>query len=279
MTTKTVKEIADTWGMDADAVECLLEQGKLPGEKAEDSGEWSVKTTDAEKILGATRPADSQRSGIVAGMNPALVFLLLFAVMVIPSGLFIWDSFGELEKVQQKIYELPPSMAKAAIDETEGTSLKSNLDIVRTLVALETDASAWRTHRLQAFTATRTWLRFMSLLFGAILVIIGASFILGKITTPDSNVDLSVGDKFKTSMVTSSPGLILILFGVALIVFRSGFDEKITATEGATYINAVTVSTLLGNSPASSVKFTPTKEQEDAANAELEEILRDMEGK
>lgn len=213
----------------------------------------------------------------VMGMNPAVVFLLLFAVLVIPSGLFIWDSFGELEQVQANIYDLPPSSAKAVIEDTRGTDPQNNMDVLRTLIALETDATAWRTHRLQAFTATRTWLRFMSLLFGAILVIIGASFILGKITTPENRTDVTIGDQFKTSMVTSSPGLVLILFGVILIIFRAGFDEKITATERATYIDAVTAATLVSGSyrTSSGVNLPPTREQNEAADKELEELLRE----
>ena len=289
MTNLTIEKIAEIWQKTTTEVGEVLAAKSIDG--TDKDGTMIYEEADIidafgevpKAVTGPTGGTGSPDPATVMGMPAWLVFVVLLLILVAPAGLFINSSFDQLGEVQTKIYELPLSAAQAVLDKGDKSKLppSETLHAINVLAALEKDATAFRTHRLQAFNATRTWLRFMSLLFGAILVIIGASFILGKITTPESNTQMEAGDRLKVSMATTSPGLILILFGVVLILFRGGFDEKIEAIEKATYIDAFTATSLLGRAgqivaPAASPK--PTAAQQKAA-ADALKIFREKQKK
>jgi len=164
-------------------------------------------------------------------------FFILFLVLVTPTAVFGAASLIKLYDVLEKIYETPPSQANQLLKEKPTSQAELRAFPTRALVALEADVVAYREHRGEALLATRTWLRFMSVLFGSILVTIGAAFILGKISTPKNEVAMEGWSGFKTSFATSSPGLALVILGCVLILFRNGYDERIEIRDGAIYFS------------------------------------------
>lgn len=194
------------------------------------------------------------------------VFWVLFLVLVVPSGGFIYESFGKLDEILQSVSTRPASETDRLLQmppSDDGAFEK------RAIVALERDVMVYRQHRAAAALATRTWMRFMSLIFGAILVVIGSAFILGKISTADpSSGDMSFGD-VKGSFATSSPGIALVFIGGLLIGVPHFSGQKITTSDTSSFIaKGFGVGTAISGGLLSDPSATPD------ARATLEEIRK-----
>lgn len=175
-------------------------------------------------------------SAKIFGLPSAVVFWLMFGVLVYPSSYFIFNSFEKLDAVinliekQEKLavdhlLSMPPDELK---DFTNGHSMAA--------VALERDTIMFRQQRTAAALITRTWLRFMSLIFGCITVVIGSVFVLGKVTSKDPiKGEAGFGD-LKGSIATSSPGLLLVLIGACLITIPHFTHQPITSMDGANFV-------------------------------------------
>lgn len=101
-------------------------------------------------------------------------------------------------------------------------------------VTLEHDVMSYRHQRTTAFLATRTWMRFMSLMFGAILVVIGGGFVLGRIPAPSFSGQFSFKD-VGASVATSSPGLVLVMCGIILISIPNLSNQRIDTDDTSSY--------------------------------------------
>src|SRR5690606_6549870 len=108
---------------------------------------------------------------------------------------------------------------------------------VHALVALERDVMQHRHQRASTLLATRTWMRFMSLVFGATLIIVGASFVLGQITAPHSTGNAEF-QSIKLSLASSSPGLFVIVLGSILVGIPNLASQPIDVRDAPTYLNA-----------------------------------------
>jgi len=169
----------------------------------------------------------------IFGIHAGVVFFILLAVLVVPSGWFVYKSFGKLDQILLTIAETPVSETDKLL---QLPATANKVFETRSIVALERDVIRNRLHVTRVALATRTWMRFMSLIFGAILVVIGAAFILGKISTRDSNTgEFSFGD-VKGSLATSSPGLALVLMGALLIVVPNFSTQTITTNDTGSFI-------------------------------------------
>ena len=78
-------------------------------------------------------------------------------------------------------------------------------------------------------------MRFMSLSFGASLVVAGAIFVLSGVTTPQTDGSLQWRD-IKMAMASKSPGLFLVLLGCCLIAIPNVFPQRIGVDDTSTYI-------------------------------------------
>lgn len=166
----------------------------------------------------------------IFGLSSSLVFWILLAILIAPSTFFIYRSFVKLDEVLTEIGNPPPS----SFDDLMKLSAEQFAN--RAVYALERDVIAYRQHRATSALTTRTWMRFMSLVFGAILIVIGASFILGKITTPDASTgELTFGD-IKGNFATSSPGLALIVLGSVLMLAPNFATQEIRTDDTSSFI-------------------------------------------
>jgi hypothetical protein len=170
----------------------------------------------------------------VFGLPPQLVFSVLFLVLALPSAFFLWASYDQLGTILERIEaaadaELPAHFVDPAVP--------AGSIATQSAIFLEYQVLRGREHRAGALLATRTWMRFMSLMFGAVLVVIGAAFVLGRITTAASKGELNVGG-FKAAMGSTSPGLFLAAFGALLIAIPNVSTQDITVSDGAVYVGA-----------------------------------------
>ena len=169
----------------------------------------------------------------VFGIPAWIVFLLLLAILVIPSGYFVYKSYDQLDDILVQISDRPLQTNQDPTEYLE--QLSDGLDTnARPMIFLEVLAMANREGRAAAGLATRTWMRFMSLIFGVILIAIGAAFVLGHITTVPSKASVGFSD-FRISIASSSPGLFLVAFGIVLIAIPNLSSQVISVSDASIY--------------------------------------------
>lgn len=167
---------------------------------------------------------DSENS--ILGLKSKSIFFILLLILLIPSGFFIKMSYSQLNEILININQTPKL-------EVPKLFLKGDFEIHK--VALEHDVMSYRHQRAKVLLATRTWMRFMSLIFGAILIVIGSGFILGRITGPNFKANVSF-QELGASVVSSSPGLFLVFFGIILMAIPNVSTQTITTVDKSTYI-------------------------------------------
>tara|TARA_R110002012_G_scaffold289251_2_gene482233 strand:- start:787 stop:1428 length:642 start_codon:yes stop_codon:yes gene_type:complete len=174
----------------------------------------------------------------ILGVDGRIVFAILIAVLILPSGFFVYRSHEELKAIQREILDPPTTILEKFVDSTRDQTLTDVLQLERYATQIralaERDTVLQRNLRARAALATRTWLYFMCLIFGAILTVIGVSFVLGRIVAPvDAQIE---GSGFKLTLVTSSPGLLICLFGCGLIAIPIVMQKEISVSDGPAYL-------------------------------------------
>ena len=107
--------------------------------------------------------------------------------------------------------------------------------LAKARVALERDIVVYRHQRTSAAHATRTWMRFMSLIFGTMLVVNGSVFILGRVNAARTDGKIQWQD-ITVSVASSSPGIILAALGCVLIAIPNLPNQRIEIDDTSTYV-------------------------------------------
>lgn len=170
------------------------------------------------------------------GLNSKVVFFLLLAILALPTLFFVAKSYAQLNTILEEIKK--PIALKAPMLLSQDTQALIRTDRAQfdslARVTLEHDIMTYRHQRTTAFLATRTWIRFMSLMFGAILVVIGGGFVLGRISAPSFSGQFSFKDA-GASVATSSPGLVLVICGIILISIPNLSAQRIETDDTSSY--------------------------------------------
>lgn len=115
--------------------------------------------------------------------------------------------------------------------------------------ALELDTLENRQARAESMLETRTWLRFMSASFGAILVMCGAIFILTRVTMDMLDVKAEA-EAWKIAFATNSPGLVMVFVGAFLMTMPLSSGQEISVRDGWAYLPPYPAGTPLVQSDA-----------------------------
>ena len=78
-------------------------------------------------------------------------------------------------------------------------------------------------------------MRFMSLIFGSVLVVIGSAFVLARINVPKTDGELKLQD-ISVSLRSGSAGLFLVAMGVVLISIPNLAKQSIIVDDTSTYV-------------------------------------------
>lgn len=85
------------------------------------------------------------------------------------------------------------------------------------LTTLEISAMERRYHQANVSLLSRTWTRYLGFITGMVLAMVGATFILGRLETPATTAKGETpGWKFE--IISASPGLVLAVLGVGLML-------------------------------------------------------------
>ena len=198
----------------------------------------------APEASAATAPhpndeaANKERRDIRAWQRKLLPWMLGFLICV--ASFFLIATIYEFNYLNTSILstEQAPSVSKI-LPSTLDSKSSAYQTVAQLEIAAELEAYVLqqRYHQANIAEMSRVWLQYLGFETGMILALVGAFFILGKITdVTSSNLAVSWKEVVNTSLVTSSPGLVLAAFGVILMAITIVIHHDIAVTDAAIYI-------------------------------------------
>lgn len=100
---------------------------------------------------------------------------------------------------------------------------------------LEADLIDRRYRVANAAALSRIYLMFLGFGTGMVMALVGATFVLGKISEPETSID-GEGSSFKASLRSGSPGVILAFFGTVLMLSTIYSKTDISVSDRAVYM-------------------------------------------
>jgi len=201
----------------------------------------SVETTPlSNDAIDAGAQTDSKE--LVQWQRRLLPFMTRFiaALAIIFFGLTVFDlvqvrKFMEVEHgtdirtaIQQQI-----SKESAAIP-----LLTPDQAYRQSLLLLEADALDRRYHQASALLMSRIWIKQLAFMTGMVMAFLGAIFILGRLSEGRSTISGGVSD-WKTTISSSSPGIILAFFGTVLLNVSLLVQTTISVQDSPVYVYGV----------------------------------------
>jgi len=169
-------------------------------------------------------------------LSERFVFWVGTAIVVVLVIFFTFKSWSQFDALTDRLTNPPDSMAEQISLQLSDEDASPNEFWVT--AALEHDARSKRYHLLQSFLHSRTWIRFMSMSFGAVMIAIGSVFVLARINTPQSSqVDAGL-PQVKLAVNSSSPGVIMAALGVLLMLIPNiSPTQEIDFSDGGIYLS------------------------------------------
>lgn len=175
-------------------------------------------------------PQPSDRSGRIMGIKQYIVFWIILGLITASAGFFVAVSYIELNDILKGVQAKTSDEFLGRIDDATEVPVDT---LVRAY--LEYDVLTNRQNRSTSAIASRTWLRFMSSLFGAILIFVGSVFVLAKIETSSENNIQGTGSNGGLALTTSSPGLVLTVVGAILMIVPNITEQSIYTNDTSSY--------------------------------------------
>jgi len=167
---------------------------------------------------------------------------LMAALLTLASVAFLVVSLIQTNRVRAQIANgpsltLPPEVARLSC---VGPSLTAGQQQAcvrwKVVVQLEAYTIAQRYHQANAALVVRAWIKYLGFLTGMILAIVGAVFILGRLTEASSHL-AAEGTFGKFSVDSVSPGLILAVLGTILMVTTVLINPPTGVTDAPVYVD------------------------------------------
>ncbi|MCK4604419.1 MAG: hypothetical protein KAU41_06945 [Deltaproteobacteria bacterium] len=123
------------------------------------------------------------------------------------------------------------------LSESSQLTFEENLETARfkAIIMLEANALGRRHHQANVLLMSRVWARYLGFVTGMILALVGAVFILGKLREPGSEVNAKT-EVMAFSLKSASPGIILAVLGVSLMLTTIITHHEISITDVPVYI-------------------------------------------
>ena len=114
----------------------------------------------------------------------------------------------------------------------EGDISARHLEILATMEAYLAER---RYHHASVLMMSGLWTRYLGFVTGMVLALVGASFILGKLESSASEFE-GKGAGFEGSLKTASPGIILAVLGVILMLTTIINSDTYETHDGSIYL-------------------------------------------
>ncbi|HEX5376050.1 MAG TPA: hypothetical protein VFW48_07820 [Solirubrobacterales bacterium] len=109
---------------------------------------------------------------------------------------------------------------------------------LRMAALLEANALARRHHEADVQLMAAIWSRYLGFSTGMILALVGAAFILGKLSDTGTNLDFQdPASAARATLTTSSPGLVMVVCGVVLMVVNITTLHRFGTVDTAIYFS------------------------------------------
>lgn len=163
---------------------------------------------------------------------PLMVWLLVGLTVF-----FFVASLFQLVYLHANIREAPrlelPSAAEMRDDATGTAGLVA-------LIELEGNLIERRYHQANVLLMSRVWARYLGFVTGMILALVGAAFILGKLREEASDVAVK-GSAAELTIRSTSPGLVLAVLGVVLMITTIVTHHEITTADTPVYVEQAVI--------------------------------------
>jgi hypothetical protein len=211
-------------------------------------------TSSPDHLATATassNPAQSLDDAVGAtGRQKRILFDNIWQLLLLPfmtamvlgvTVFFLYASFVQVTDLHQRIFSTAPPQLVGSIDidvwDTPAAVPSSDAlgaARLKMAAALESYALARRYHQANILLMSRIWLHYLGFVTGMILALVGAVFILGKLREKSTHLDTKTST-FSLALQSSSPGLILAVLGVALMVTTILVHHDITVNDQPLY--------------------------------------------
>ena len=171
--------------------------------------------------------------------NKLLPFMILMIVGL--TVVFFFISLKQVEKVQNKIQKGPEIILENIYDNYMNSDTTQSLLKLESiykwnfLVELESFTIKNRYHQANTLLMSRIWMIYLGFITGVVICLVGALFILGKMSESVSEIDADTSI-WKVSISTSSPGIILVVFGTLLMITTLFSKSEIRVEDTSIYM-------------------------------------------
>jgi hypothetical protein len=156
------------------------------------------------------------------------------------AAFFLLASLGQLIFLQRSMarssqMDVRQTLELITINDTATPEQELSASWLKVLAALEADALGRRYHQANLLLMSSVWVRYLAFVTGMILSFLGASFILGKMREPQTETSGKAG-MAEFSLKTSSPGIILTVLGVILMLSTIVMQHEHTVVDSPVYL-------------------------------------------
>lgn len=202
----------------------------MPEEQDESSKDGS-----GERAINSDEDGDhSAPPSAVQRWQRKLLPVMMWMVVGLTLFFFI-ASFAQLAYLHVNIQE-SPTITLESLTVPENAESVQQARKFNTLARLEASLLEHRYHQASVFLMTRVWARYLGFVTGMILALVGATFILGKLREQATELSAKGGGG-TLSFRSTSPGLVLAVLGVILMVVTIVTHHQITIADDASYID------------------------------------------
>jgi uncharacterized membrane protein YidH (DUF202 family) len=195
------------------------------------------------------RPSEREIKALIAWQRSLMPFMMLTLAVV--AIVFFYGTFQNYNALTRTI-----SHEDREIGQAIEAAIRINDDIgftdwyVRS--ELESRALSGRQRQYSALLQSRLWTRMMGFLAGMVALMAGAVFVLGKLEAEFDG--RSSGTQGNWSMKTNSPGLVLVVAGVVLMITALTITVDVRTENRLTYMPAFVQTPV---PPSGSAKASP----------------------
>ena len=161
-------------------------------------------------------------SWFVTCLAVAFLALSIFDIVLIRKSIERDTSDDSRTAIQQQIQSEKILLTPAQVSE-------------QSLLILEADALDNRYRQANALLMSRIWTKHLAFITGVILALLGAIFILGKMTESQSQIEGSNGS-WRIGITSASPGIILASLGTLLLLVATCAQTTIKVDDRPVYV-------------------------------------------
>lgn len=189
----------------------------------EDTTEKTSNESDDERLSASTLQQWQRR------LLPFMVWMVAGLTLF-----FFIASFAQLAYLHVNIQQGPKvELGSLAVPENVESPEQSRRFNV--FSQLEASVLRQRYHQANVFLMSRVWVRYLGFVTGMILALVGAAFILGKLREKPTELHAEGGGG-AVSLRSTSPGIILAVLGVTLMVTTIVTHHEITTADSSVYV-------------------------------------------